>query len=74
MSSARVAWSCSEGDEANVRFGTFDLAGNFSGYTERQRVKLPELDGCALGTRQGGGWAALLVAVALLSRRARKQA
>ena len=60
-----------EGNHADVRFGTFDLAGNFSGYTEPQRVDIPELDGCALGAGSNGGWAVLL-ALALLGRRRRR--
>jgi hypothetical protein len=58
-------------EHAEVRFGTFDLAGNFSGFTTPKPVELPGpplLDSCALGPKAGGGWLAFVLG-ALLRRR-----
>lgn len=61
-----------QGNQADVRFGTFDLAANFSGYSEARRVNIPELDGCALGAGSDGG--ALLVLAVLLRRQRQARA
>ena len=60
-----------EGASAVIRFGTFDLAGNFSGFGDPVRVVKPGLDGCAVHGSQHLGWFGVL-AVMLLWRR-RKQ-
>lgn len=59
-----------EGRHAQVRFGTFDLAGNFSGFTEPVRVEAPEPEGCALSRTAGRPWLLLVFAALLLRRRA----
>jgi MYXO-CTERM domain-containing protein len=59
-------------ERAEVRFGTLDLAGNFSGFTEPREVVKPEQlsDGCSVAGTQSPGWA-LMVVLGLAARRRR---
>ncbi len=54
------------GAETTVRLGAFDLAGNFSGWSEPEEVGI---DGCDLGAGSGSPFAALV----LLIRRRKKR-
>jgi hypothetical protein len=54
------------GPSASVRFGAFDVAGNFSGWSEPQEVTLPKDEGCgcanvAPSSASAGGVCALLL-------------
>jgi uncharacterized protein (TIGR03382 family) len=51
------------GASTTVRFGAFDLAGNFSGWSPALTAKFPEASGCSAGGVPG--WPALLALLAL---------
>lgn len=62
------------GDQATVRFGAFDLAGNFSGWSPEHEVMFPPDEGCncrALPSSGPPGVAANVLLLALMRRRVR---
>jgi hypothetical protein len=76
------------GASASVRFGVFDLAGGFSGWSEARQVQFPQTDtafpddsasadgddgGCALGRSPRAARWPLALAGALALRRARRR-
>ncbi len=63
-------WPTSE-DSAPVRYGAFDLAGNFSGWTEPDTLTIGR--GCGCRSDAPGAPAVLLLAVAALALRRRRR-
>lgn len=60
------------GASAQVRFGTFDIAGNFSGFSAPREAEIPSSFlgcGCSAGAAPG---AALMMGLAMLMRRRRR--
>lgn len=53
----------SPGSQTELRFGTYDIAGNFSGFTDPLPVKIPSGCGCASGSEASS---VLLLGMALL--------
>lgn len=68
IGTAPCAGTTFSSESADIRLGAFDLAGNFSGYTELFRVEKPPLasDGCSVaGTQHGDGMLLILIGMAL---------
>jgi MYXO-CTERM domain-containing protein len=57
------------GDTGQVRFGTFDLAGNFSGFSQPREATIPYGCGCSAGAAPGS---ALVLGLAMLARRRKR--
>jgi hypothetical protein len=70
-------WSSSnKGDRTEVHFGVISSEGQFSGWTEPQKVKLPD-PGCSIGSRSSGwssAFAAGFLLLAGMQRRSRAPA
>ncbi len=60
-----------EGESANVRFATVDLAGNFSGWTEQSQATIETKGGCAQASSSSLGLLGVLAL--LLSRQTRRR-
>lgn len=62
-------WSGAEDETLEIRFGLFDLSGNFSGWTEPEPVELPKR-GCSIADEQTpAAWAWGLLLLAAVRRR-----
>jgi MYXO-CTERM domain-containing protein len=63
-------WPDDARDTTTVRYGAFDLAGNFSGFTEPDTIELR--DGCGCTTDRRPGTTMLAVLFAMFARRRRR--
>jgi hypothetical protein len=71
-------WPGADGETLPIRYAAFDLAGNFSGWTEPVDVRMPKTPsccGCTSASNRSGSWFLIvLVAISLLIRlRARRK-